>query len=193
MAVQFSSKGIPCCGFSPPIPLRCLPQPMAVFAWVCSPIPRLQLPDPLHTRGCGFESRVSRTVAQIVCMVLTLSRLSQISWFITDSLKFFPSVPIDFPGCGNLSFPSATPPWGVGLVLLALLGLLASFFHLSQLCVAPYGPFWWLKSPASSVQPVFCENFCICRGIPDASLERDALHVHPLPYHLGKPQQTVFT
>ena len=87
----------------------------------------------------------------------------------SDSLKFFPSVPTDFPGCGNLSFLSTTPPWGVDLVLLALLLLLPSFIHLNQLCVALYGLFWWSRSPASSVQPMFCENFCICRGIPDAS------------------------
>ena len=32
---------------------------------------------------------------------------------------------------------------------------------------------------ASSVQPVFCENFCIYRGIPDASLrEMHSISTH---------------
>ena len=46
-----------------------------------------------------------------------------------------------------------------------------------------YSPFW---SPGSSAsfQPVFCENCCIYRCIPNASVERDELHVHLLLRHL---------
>ena len=60
------------------------------------------------------------------------------------------------------------------------------FFHPAQSCTDLYGPFLWPKTPAN-IQPVFCEKCCVSRCTPDASVERDALHVHLLFHHLGSP------
>ena len=51
-------------------------------------------------------------------------------------------------------------------------------------CMDPHNPFWLSRTP-SGIQSVFCDNCSICRCIPDASVERDAFHVHLLLHHLG--------
>lgn len=54
-----------------------------------------------------------------------------------------------------------------------------------------YTPFQWSGTPASS-QMVFCEIFCIRRYIPDASMEKEVLHIHLLLCHLVHPDYLVY-
>ena len=48
---------------------------------------------------------------------------------------------------------------------------------------AAYILFHWSDTPVCS-QLVFCMHFCVWRGIPDVSVERDVLYVHLLLCHL---------
>ena len=68
----------------------------------------------------------------------------------SNSLKCFPSVPIDFPireGVSPNSGISTPLPWGAGPALLPLLLLLPSFLCPTQLCRDLYSPF---RCPRSS-------------------------------------------
>ena len=94
------------------------------------------------------------------------------------------------PKFGNLSSVSALPPRGAGPIPLPHLLLLPSSFHPTQLCRDLYSPFWCPRS-SPSFQPVFCENCCICRCIPDASMERGELHIHLLLCHLESRHQVL--
>ena len=47
-------------------------------------------------------------------------------------------------------------------------------FHPTQSHTDLYGPFLWPRTP--SIQPVFCENYCISKCCLEVSVETDALH-----------------
>lgn len=132
-------------------------------------------------QGCG-----TNVVWFSLCPVWHRSAASPSS----DNLRCFPSVSTKFP---NSEGPSSdvgifllfsSPHQGAGLVLLSLLFLLPSVFHSTYLCLDPYSPFQWPRS-SGNVQPVFWENCSICGCTSDASMEGDALHVHPLLHHIG--------
>ena len=55
-----------------------------------------------------------------------------------------------------------------------------------QLCMDVYNCFQWSRTPAS-IQPVFCDNCCICGCILDAFMETDTLHIPLLLCHLENP------
>lgn len=84
----------------------------------------------------------------------------------SNSLKCFPSVPVDFPRCNNPFSASAPRPWGSGSVLLAL--LLPSNFRPTQLCMDPYGPFRWSRTLANISQ-------CSVRTV--VSVDRFLMHL----------------
>ena len=194
MAVWSSSIGIPCCRFPPYHPLSPSPHSQQQFSpQACSPIPMLQPPAPLHTCELMFHSGTRRASVRTVCVILTLFHLPQICCFSLFQQPLMPPFrPNRFPlqrggfpvgervsplqRFGNLSSASAPRPWGAGPILLPVLLLLPSFFHPTQLCRDLYSPFW-CPSSSASVQLVFCENCCIYRCIPDASVERDEPHV----------------
>ena len=191
MAVQSSSMGILCCRFPPSHPLSPSPHSQQQFSlWACYPIPKHQLPAPLHTYEHMSRSRTCRAMVWTVCVFLTLSRLPQIGHFtLFQQPQMLPFCPNWFPHqrggflkFRNLSSASALPPHGAGRIPLPLLLLLCSFFHPTQLCRDLYSPFQCPRSSAS-FQLVFCENCSIYRSIPDASVERDELHVHLLLHH----------
>ena len=92
---------------------------------------------------------------------------------LSDSLRFFPSVLIHSPRCGDLSLDSALPYPGVVLVLLNLLVFFTSFLHPMDLCIL----FPWPGTPAST-QLVLCEIFCIWVCIPD-TLEIHSMSTYP--------------
>ena len=140
-------------------------------------IPKLQLPATVPSRGPVSLSRVCMTAARTVWFwfhlgcyrsavslsALNVSPLTQtIAWII----------PL-------LQFPH---PLRAGPVLLTLLFPL-QFLHPTEFCMVPYILFCWSGTPVHS-QQVFCRHFCVWRYIPDASMERDILHIHLLPYHL---------
>ena len=95
-----------------------------------------QLPSPMCTGGQTCLSRLHRATAQIVHVVLTLFRPSQISCFtLLRQSQTLPFCPNRFPQMWSLSPASAPQPLGGGPFLLAFLLLLPSFFHPTQLFV----------------------------------------------------------
>ena len=86
-------------GFLPqafPTVIPSLTSPRAVSlpskAWDCTPVPMLQLPAVVLSRGLASLSGVRMTAERIVCVIFIPFRLSRISCF-TLSLKCFSSVP----------------------------------------------------------------------------------------------------
>ena len=162
-----------------------LMSPLAVSlpskAWDCTPIPMLQLPAIVLSRGLASLSGVRMATVRIVCVILIPFRLSQISCF-TLSLKCFSSVPNN---ClyveirALLQFPH--PP-RQGPILLTLL-----FFpllpHPTEFCLVLCILFQGSGTPACS-QLVFFKIFCVWRWICDVSMERDVLHIYLLLCHL---------
>ena len=122
---------------------------------------------------------------QIVFVILTPFRLSHITCFtLHNSLKYFPSVSTNCPGCEDLS-PTSSPlqlgaGWSCSLSSFSLL----SFILLS--CAWNHIFF----SSGQGLLPVFSwysvRNAAICRCILDASMERDVLHIHQILCHLVK-------
>ena len=127
-------------------------------AWDCTPIPMLQLPAIVLSRGLASLSGVHMAAVRIVCVILIPFRLSQISCF-TLSLKCFSSVPNNCPDVGITPLLQFLYPPRAGLVLLTLLvsPLLPSSCQV--LCGSTYF-FWWSGSPACS-HLVFCKHFCV--------------------------------
>ena len=196
MAGQSSSVGIPCCRFppsGPPVRLPTANSSSRSGPVLPSPRTSSQPPcTPVNTRpslghiGLWYGPSVYFSLHPI-CHRSAASSSS-------NSLKCFPSVPIDFPdGEGVLPNSGISPllqlPYpGVQVpshFLSSSFSLL--FFCPTQLCRDVYSPF---QCPRSSVsfQLVFCENCYIYSCIPDASVERDELHVHLLLCHLPLPQ-----
>ena len=202
MAVQSSSVGIPCCRFPPS----------------CSPV---RLPTAKSSSRSGPVLQCPRTSSQPTCTpVNTRPSLGHVGlWYgpsvcfslrpichrsaassSSNSLKCFPSVPVDFPDRKGVSPNSGISPLlqlpypGVQVpshFLSSSFSLL--FFRPTQLCRDLYSPFWCPRSSAS-FQLVFSirENCCICRCIPDASVERDELHIYLLLRHLESPQNKMY-
>ena len=191
---QSSSIGIPCCGFPPSRPLSASSHSQQHFSlWACSPIPTHQLSAPLHTCEHTSQSGSRRAILRAICVFLTLSCLLRISSFTLfqqpEMLPFcpnrFPRQRGGFPKFENLSSASVPPPQGAvpsGFLFSSLL-----FFHPTQLYRDLYTPFQCPRS-STSFRLVFCENCCIYRCIPDASVERDQLHVHLLSAILNLPR-----
>ena len=190
---RFPLQAFPVADFLPPIPIGCLlaannstppgfvlQSPRSSSQPPCTPVdthPSVGHAVLLH----GLSVQVSLCA---LCHRLAVSPSS-------DSLRCFPSVPTDFsvsegasPDVGT-SLLLQLPNWGAGSIPFPLLFFLP-FFHPTWLCRYLYCPFWCPRSSAS-IQPVFCENCCICRCILDAFVERDELHVLLLLYHLEKP------
>ena len=114
------------------------------------------------------------------CLSLIPFRLPQISCF-TLSLKCFSSDSDNCPSVGISSLLQFPHPLREGPVLLTLLffPLVLSFYGVELSSIL----FLWSGPPVCS-QLVFCMDFCAWRCIPDVSVERDVLHVHPLLCHL---------
>ena len=99
----------------------------------------------------------------------------------------FPSQRGSFPEFGNLSASAPQPGMQVPSPFLS-----SSFSLLFSILPSYAGIFIVLSSVQGLLlvfQPVFCENCCIYRCIPAASMERDELHVHLLYHHLESPQK----
>ena len=77
------------------------------------------------------------------------------------------------PRCGDWTLASVPPPPRAGPVLLTLL----FFLLVPWCCVVLYIFFHWSGAPVCS-QLVFCMHLCVWKCTPDASVERDVLHVH---------------
>ena len=122
-----------------------------------------------------------------VCVFLTLSCLPQTGCFtLFRQPLMLPFCPSLFPVREGVSPNSGLSPLlqlplpGVQVLSIFLSSSFSLlFFHPTQLCRDLYSPFQCPRSSAS-FQLVFCENCCIYRCIPDASVERDELHVHLL-------------
>ena len=110
-------------------------------------------------------------------VVLTLTRLSQISCFTLPvaSNASLLSQPIS-PDAITHSLLQLPHP-GVQVPSCLLFYSLFSFFLPSYAWIHMALP---SGRTLASIQPVFCESCCVCREIPDASVERDALHDHLL-------------
>ena len=147
----------PSCPFGP-----CPHSQQQSSPWDCSLITRLQLPATIHSGGLVFLSGLCKAVAWIVCVVLTLFRLSQISCFIQQ-----PQLPL----CEVLTPASPPPPtlwvqvWSCSLSSFSLF-----FLHPVDFYMVP------VVMDSCQFQLVHCKVFCIWRGIPDA-LKRDAFYV----------------
>ena len=121
--------------------------------------------------GCGKNS-----------LILIPFRLPQISCF-TLSLKRFSS---DLDNCPNvgirplLQFPHQ-PRVDPGLLTLLFFSLVPSSH---QFWLVLYILSHWSGTPVYS-QLVFSKHFCVCRCIPDVSVERDVFYVHLLLPPLG--------
>ena len=119
---------------------------------------------------CSSHSVLSAT-DQPLHPLLTASNASLLSQSISPSERGFPQVRESL-----LCFRSPTPGHR----------FCPTSSHPTQLCRDLCSPFWCPRSSVS-VQLVFCENCCIYRCIPDASVERDELHIFLLLHHLYSP------
>ena len=127
--------------------------------------------------------------------LVSLSRYTRLCdshsiWTVTGQLLIQQPQMLHFcskqlPRCGDLTPASGTDP-----VLLTLLFFPASFLCSTEFCIILYILFWWRGTPACS-QLVFCKIFSVWRCIPDAFMDRDALHIHLLLCHLGSLQNCV--
>ena len=159
-----------------------------------------ELPAPFHTCEHTSQSGACRAAVRTICVFLILSPLTQIGRFtLFLQPQMLPFCPNWVPCRRGVSLHSGISP----LLQLPLPGVqvpshfLSSsffllFFHPTQLCRDLYSPFQCPRSFAS-FQLVFCENCCIYRCIPDASMERDEFHVHLLLCHLESPLHVCFT
>ena len=123
-----------------------------------------------------ISDSVPSSVDQSLHLFPTASNASLLSQLISPSERGFPFQRGGFPYFGIS--PLLQLPCLRVQVLSRFLSSSFSllFFHPTQLCRGLYSPFWCPRSSAS-VQPVVCENCCIYRCIPDASVERGELHV----------------
>ena len=146
----------------------------------CSRIPMLQLPTTVPSRDlCPCLGYI--WLWQGLSVILIPFMLSLISCF-TLSLKCFSPDTNNCPDVGIgplLQFPHLLRAGPV--YLLCRFSLL--FLHPTEFCVVLYNLFWWSGTSACSWL-VFCMHFCLCRCIPDVSMERDVLRVQLLLLHL---------
>ena len=139
----------------------------------CSTVPRLHLPAAEPSRGPATLSGVCTAAARAV--ILIPFRLPQIHC-LTLSLKCFSS---DSGNCPDveigplLQFP--LPPRAGPVLTLLFLPLVPSSYRV--LCGSIYSfPLVRYSCPLSA--GVLCALLCL-RCVPDVSVERDVLHVHP--------------
>ena len=178
----FFSKGIPYCIFPPSHSLSCLSEVNS------SLFPGIALQSP-HSRSqlqwATVDTHLSlRYVGSQhwLCGSHSIQTDSSAASLSFDSLKCFPSVQTDFPGCVSLTLASAPLPSSPTYSPPP-----SPFFHPIQSCMDPHIPFQRSRIPASN-QPAFCEDYCVRRCISDVVMERDALHTHPLLHHLDSPR-----
>ena len=132
----------------------------------------------LPSRGLASLSRVCRAPQGLFIWFSFHSNCQRSAAALSNSLKCFSSVPNNWPDVGiwpllHLPHPlrcrassARSPP------LFLFLSL--SFWALGGYI---YIPFLWSETSVS-FQLAFCKMFCIWGCIPDASVERDVLHIH---------------
>ena len=142
-----------------------------------SSIPKSQLPATVLSRGLMSLSIVYMAMAYCLCDSHSIQS-------VTDQL-------LHSPTASNASLSqTAAPMWGsdpcFSFLILQMqvqscsLSSFSSYFLCpAKFCMVLYIFFWWSGTPAHS-QLVFCNIFCVWKYIPDASVERDVLHVHLL-------------
>ena len=178
----FPSQAFPTAVASLRSPRAISPQSTAELARNCLLISMLQLPATEFSRGVVSLSRVCMAAAKIECVIPF--RLSQISCLTLQQPQMLHLYPKQMPQCGDLT--PASPPPTVQIQSYSLSSSLSSFLCLAKFCVVLYTLFWW-SSPLVRSQMVFCKIFCVWRCIPDASMERDVLHICLLLCHLRSP------
>ena len=102
--------------------------------WKCSPIPKLQLPDTMCSRGLASLSGLCRAAARIVFVILTPFKLSQISCCTLYSPTLFPFVLNNCCAVGVWALLQFPHPLGSGPVLLTLLFFPSSILP-SSVCI----------------------------------------------------------
>lgn len=89
MATQFLSKGIPYCGLPPSSSLKPSPHGQQQSSpQDFSPNPTLQLPAPAYISRPATLSEVCRTMAQIICVILSIQT-------VTDQLLHLPLIALN--------------------------------------------------------------------------------------------------
>ena len=97
----FPPRSLPSC------PLRLSPHSQQQTApWDYFPVPVLQLPAASLSRGLASLSRVCRAAAEIVCVILILFKLSQVSCFTLQEPQILHFRPKLLPWCGDLILAS---------------------------------------------------------------------------------------
>ena len=130
-------------------------------------------------------SWVGRAAAGIVHVILIPFSLSQSSLSTLQHSHMLLVCPKQLPRCGDLTPAFSSPPPGPLTRCRSspshppLFSLLPSFCWVLRGSVYS---FLVVNTPAHS-QHVFCK-ICVWRCLPDASVERDVLHVHLLSHHL---------
>ena len=76
---------------------------------ICSPVPTLQLPAAVLSRGLASLSTVRMIVAKTVSVILISTRLSLISCFTAQQPQMLLLCPKYFPWCRDLT-PASVPP-----------------------------------------------------------------------------------
>ena len=120
---------------------------------------------------CG--SHTIQTVTNQLCHSLTASNASFLSHPIGPDVRISPLLQLPGGTCTTLRYRS-NPTHSALPSPFSLLPI--------KLCMDLYIPFQWSGIPVS-IQLVLCE-ICICRCVPDASVEREVLHVHLLLHYL---------
>ena len=150
---------------------------------ICSPVPTLQLPAAVISRGLASPSRVCMIAARTVSVILISIRLSQISFFTLQQPQMLLLCPKYFPRCGDLTLASVSP----------LPRCRCSPAHSPCTTPSPHTSFilprssWFyifFSGTLACSQLVFCKILCIWKCISDVSMERDMLNIHLLLCHL---------
>lgn len=146
----------------------------------------IQHPGPIHTGRHMFQAEAHRIVAQVICVGLTLSCLPPKWPFcfpLTAPGYFLLSQPIshwweNFPGCGNLSAPSAAPSCGCGSSSCFLSSSFSLFFSYLLEC----REYFFVLSDVRGLLLMFnCyELFCLYFTY----LWRDEVYIFLLLHHL---------
>ena len=155
--------------------------------WDCSPIPTLQLPAITRSSGLAFLSGVCRVTSQIVCVGLTLFRLSHISCFTLQQFWMLPLGPNWLPQMWGSHRCFSFPTCWVHVWPCSLCSLCSSFFLPSFILLSFVWLYIFLSGgqgllPASARAPHDLLHLIFC--VPDTSMERDVPLVHLLLRYL---------
>ena len=156
------------------------------FPWDCSTLPKLQLPATVPSRGPVSLSRVCMAAARTIWFSFHLG--CHTSAALLSALNVSPltqTVALMWGSDPCFSSPNQLRA-GPALTLL----FFPQFLHPTEFCIVLYILFHWSGTPVCS-QLVFCTHFCVWRGIPDVSVERDVLHVHLLLHQLVLPSMDI--